>query len=94
MSPEVVREQPMGKFGSEDTRQKERLGCLVCLRNNGEASAAGMEWGGWRIRQKMRLARLPSLTGQHGRPRKDFGFYSEPDEKPPERLSGGGSGSD
>lgn len=36
----------MGKSGSEDTRQKERWGCLVCLRNNGEASAAGMGWGG------------------------------------------------
>lgn len=46
MSPEVVREQLMGKSGSEDTRQKERWGCLVCLRNNGEASAAGMGWGG------------------------------------------------
>lgn len=67
---------------------------MVCLRNNGEARAAGMGGGGWRMRQKMRLARLPSLTGRHGRPRKDFGFYSEPDEKPPERLSRGGSGSD
>lgn len=46
MSPEVVREQPMVKSESEVTRQKERWGCLVCLRNNGEARAAGMGGGG------------------------------------------------
>lgn len=35
----------MWKSRSEDPKQKDRWGHVVCLRNNGEASVAGMEWG-------------------------------------------------
>lgn len=66
------------------------MGHCMCLRNNGEAHVAGLE--------QEREDEAEEEVGKAARPKREGlggqGFYSEPDEKPPEGLSRGGAGSD